>query len=61
MLFRSYNRCDESGEHCAEPDKETSIFPGYMGVGSEVQRIGPVADLMRELEKIKKYSPEPVK
>ncbi|MES2526705.1 MAG: serine protease [Bdellovibrionota bacterium] len=36
------NKCSEQGMNCLEPDTNTSIFPGYQGVGSEVQRIAPV-------------------
>lgn len=40
------NRCSESRTNCLQPDKDTSVFPGYQGVGSEVQRIGPAAQLL---------------
>lgn len=46
-----YNRCAENGTSCFVPDKDTSVFPGYQGVGSEVQRIAPVRALLEELEK----------
>lgn len=41
------NRCSEKGLNCLKPDKDTSLFPGYQGIGSEVQRIGPAAELLR--------------
>ena len=41
------NRCNEAGTNCTAPDNDTSLFPGYQGVGSEVQRIGPAARLLR--------------
>lgn len=43
------NRCSDSGTNCLENDSDTSIFPGYQGIGSEVQRIAPIAQLMRQL------------
>jgi V8-like Glu-specific endopeptidase len=42
------NRCSERGTKCLEPDKDTSLFPGYQGVGSEVQRIGTAMIEMSE-------------
>lgn len=36
------NKCSELGTNCLAPDQDTSVFPGYQGVGSEVQRIAPV-------------------
>lgn len=42
-----YNRCDVDGKNCALPDDDTSVFPGYQGVGSEVQRIGPIIELIK--------------
>lgn len=44
-----YNRCDENGENCVAPDNDTSLFPGYQGVGSEVQRIDAIQDLLKTL------------
>lgn len=46
-----YNRCLEDGTGCALPDKDTSFFPGFQRVGSEVQRIGPIVELMNSLPK----------
>ncbi len=43
-----YNRCDERGENCLSPDKDTSIFPGFQRVGTEVQRIAPVIELINQ-------------
>lgn len=37
-----YNRCDELGNNCLETDTDTSVFPEFQGVGSEVQRINSV-------------------
>lgn len=43
-----YNKCTETGKSCLLPDKDpTRTFPGYQGVGSEVQRIAPIRDLLR--------------
>lgn len=41
------NRCSDRGTNCLRPDPDTSVFPGYQGVGSEVQRIGPAARLIK--------------
>jgi V8-like Glu-specific endopeptidase len=46
-----YNRCLNDGTHCALPDKDTSFFPGFQRVGSEVQRIAPLLELMKSLAK----------
>lgn len=40
------NRCSEKGTNCLASDSDTSKFPGYQGVGSEVQRIAPLIKLM---------------
>jgi V8-like Glu-specific endopeptidase len=48
---RRYNRCTENATNCDLPDKDTSVFPGYQGIGSEVQRIGPIQKLMEEFHK----------
>lgn len=40
------NRCSEDGTACDVPDTDTSVLPGYQGVGSEVQRIQPILDLI---------------
>lgn len=40
------NRCNENGSQCNAPDTDTSALPGYQGVGSEVQRIQPIIDLL---------------
>ena len=44
------NRCDESGANCALPDTVDFIsgLQGYQGVGSEVQRIAPLAELLKK-------------
>lgn len=45
-----YNRCDERGENCTVPD---TINPGskdFQGIGSEVQRIGPILELLKTLK-----------
>jgi hypothetical protein len=41
------NRCSEDGKTCDVPDKDTTVFPGYQGVGSEVQRIQPIIGLLQ--------------
>jgi len=44
-----YNKCDESGKICTQSDSDadTKNFPGYQGVGSEVQRITPLAEILK--------------
>jgi len=50
-----FNRCDESGKNCLlPPDKGTLEIPGYQGVGTEVQRIQPVVELIRRFEQSRK-------
>ncbi len=44
------NRCSEKGTQCLLPDKDTSVFPGYQGVGSEVQRIAPLLKLIQTVK-----------
>jgi hypothetical protein len=46
-----YNRCREDGTGCSLPDKDNSVFPGFQSVGSEVQRIAPIAELMKGLDR----------
>jgi V8-like Glu-specific endopeptidase len=43
-----YNRCSEDGSVCKAPDKDTSIFPAFQKVGSDVQRIGPIRKLVSD-------------
>ncbi len=47
---RRYNRCNYFGGNCVNPDANTSVFPGYQGVGSEVQRIAPLIELIKSAE-----------
>ncbi len=44
-----YNKCAENGTGCLFADQDTSVFPGFQRVGSEVQRIAPVAQLIKQL------------
>lgn len=44
-----YNKCSDVGTNCLLPDTDTSVFPGYQRVGSEVQRIAPVLELIKQL------------
>ncbi len=48
---RRMNRCNNDGTQCDLPDLDTSIFPGFQRVGSEVQRIKPILDLISEFQK----------
>ncbi len=45
------NRCDEKGNQCMLPDKDNSIFPGFQIVGSDVQRIAPLIELIENQSK----------
>jgi hypothetical protein len=42
-----YNRCDENGDNCLLPDLNPRILPGFQRTGSEVQKIGPVLEMLR--------------
>jgi hypothetical protein len=42
-----YNRCDENGRACSADDPDPSVLPGWQGVGSEVARIAPIAELLK--------------
>ena len=42
-----FNRCSEDGLNCKSPDHDTSIYPGFQKTGSEVQRIQPIIDLLK--------------
>lgn len=44
------NRCDSQGKNCLAPDKDTSQFPGFQGVGSEVQRLEPILQMLEALK-----------
>lgn len=55
------NRCSENGANCLLPDKDTTVFPGYQGVGSEVQRVAPVAKLLEKVISEKAQAPLPLK
>ncbi len=46
-----YNKCSDAGTGCLLPDQDTSKFPGYQRVGSEVQRIAPVMNLIKALSR----------
>lgn len=42
-----YNTCSENGKNCRLQDENPEkTFPGYQGVGSEVQRIAPVLNML---------------
>jgi len=43
------NRCSSDGKTCQAPDTETSWFPGFQIVGSDVQRIEPILQLLKDL------------
>lgn len=43
-----YNRCDDEGSKCTRADANTTILPGFQRTGSDVQRIAPIRDILRE-------------
>ncbi len=45
------NRCDASGANCLYREDFLESLPGFQRIGSEVQRIGPVRDLILKFEK----------
>lgn len=44
-----YNRCDDEGKNCLLPDENPASLPGFQVTGSDVQRIGPVSEMVRKL------------
>lgn len=44
-----YNRCDDAGANCLFPDSQETIgkLPGFQRVGSDVQRIDPIIELIK--------------
>lgn len=46
-----YNVCNENGENCARPETNISSFPNFQGIGSEVQRINPLAEVIQRFQK----------
>jgi V8-like Glu-specific endopeptidase len=46
------NHCNDDGTQCDLFDENTSVFPGFQQVGSEVQRIKPILDLVLEFQKL---------
>lgn len=44
-----YNKCSDAGTSCLLPDEDTTLFPGFQRVGSEVQRIAPIIELIKTL------------
>lgn len=43
-----YNRCDDGGGNCLQNDADTSVFPGYQGIGSEVQKIPSLIETLNK-------------
>jgi V8-like Glu-specific endopeptidase len=43
-----YNVCDQKGENCLNPDPDGGkSFPGFQRIGSEVQRMGALLELLK--------------
>ena len=43
-----YNHCDEDGKNCLVPDADPSHIAGFQTTGSDVERIAPVLELIRQ-------------
>jgi V8-like Glu-specific endopeptidase len=43
-----YNHCDEDGKNCLVPDKDPAHISGFQTTGSDVARIAPVLELVRQ-------------
>lgn len=41
-----FNRCDDNAKNCTLPDVDTSIFPEFQAVGSDVQRIEAIVKVI---------------
>ena len=41
-----FNRCDDNAKNCILPDQDTSVFPEFQAVGSDVQRIEAVIKVL---------------
>jgi V8-like Glu-specific endopeptidase len=48
LSCQRYNRCDLDAKNCLVPDTAQTFIKDYQGVGSEVQRIQPVIDLINK-------------
>jgi len=44
------NRCDDNGQNCLLPDRDPKNFPGFQAIGTEVQRIAPVIEVLKAME-----------
>jgi V8-like Glu-specific endopeptidase len=42
-----YNRCDERGERCLANEAWNSTFDGFQRIGSEVQKLDPLLEILR--------------
>lgn len=45
-----YNQCDKNGRNCTANDKDPESLPGFRRIGTEVQRIQPIVDLLKSLD-----------
>lgn len=46
-----YNRCDYDGKNCLIPDPRADEFPGYQLLGTEIQRIDPIIEMLENYYK----------
>ncbi|RYZ97291.1 MAG: serine protease [Proteobacteria bacterium] len=46
---QALNRCDENGLNCLQPDTNLSPFPYYQAVGSEVQKLDGVREILKRI------------
>ncbi|MFN7729358.1 MAG: trypsin-like serine peptidase [Bdellovibrio sp.] len=44
---KRYNRCDDNRRNCLVPEEFSATYPGFLGIGSEVQRITPIFELLQ--------------
>jgi V8-like Glu-specific endopeptidase len=44
-----YNVCKEDGTDCKAPDADPTIFPGFQKIGTDVQRIAPIRELLKTM------------
>lgn len=51
-----YNTCDDDGKNCAVPDGDTSKIAEFQTTGSIVQRIGPVMEVLNQVQFLSAFS-----
>ncbi|RYZ99699.1 MAG: serine protease [Proteobacteria bacterium] len=46
---QALNRCDDNGLNCIQPDTDLKPFPSYQAVGSEVQKLEGVREILNRI------------